>query len=95
MKILEIDYEILGVLLERELYALEILDQLNLDRSSDKLRFGSIYSSINRLEKQKLVSWRWGEPFNKLNGVRCKYYGITDLGKKIVHMKKTIKIEAV
>lgn len=54
-----IDEDILTVLLGREFYGLEILDELNQGRPIT-LSFGSLYPALNRLEKKGLISWRWG-----------------------------------
>lgn len=79
VKLSAIDEDILTVLLGRELYGLEILDQLNIDRPIE-LRFGSLYPALNRLEKKGLVSWRWGDEVDESGGARRKYYEVTGLG---------------
>ena len=76
-----IDEDILTVLLGRELYGLEILDQLNLDRPIE-LKFGSLYPALNRLEKKGLVSWKWGDEVDESGGARRKYYKVTGLGAR-------------
>ena len=76
-----IDEDILTVLLGRELYGLEILDQLNLDRPIE-LKFGSLYPALNRLEKKGLVSWQWGDEVDESGGARRKYYKVTGLGAR-------------
>ncbi len=79
-----IDEDILTVLLGRELYGLEILDQLNLDRPI-QLKFGSLYPALNRLEKKGLVSWKWGDEVDESGGARRKYYKMTALGLTALH----------
>ena len=81
IRISAIDEDLLTVLLGRELYGLEILDQLNLDRPSE-LKFGSLYPALNRLEKKGLVSWQWGDEVDESGGARRKYYKVTGLGAK-------------
>lgn len=76
-----IDEDLLTALLGRELYGLEILDQLNLDRPIE-LKFGSLYPALNRLEKKGLVSWQWGDEVDDSGGARRKYYRVTGLGSK-------------
>jgi DNA-binding PadR family transcriptional regulator len=75
-----IDEDILTLLMGRELYGLEILDQLNLDRPTNQLRFGSLYPALNRLDKKGLASWRWGDKVDEFGGARRKYYKVTGLG---------------
>lgn len=82
VKISAIDEDLLTVLFGRELYGLAILDQLNLDRPVSKLKFGSLYPALNRLEKKGLVSWRWGDEVDESGGARRKYYTITGLGAR-------------
>lgn len=76
-----IDEDLLTVLLGRELYGLEILDQLNLDRPIT-LKFGSLYPALNRLEKKGLVTWHWGDEVDESGGARRKYYKVTGLGAR-------------
>ncbi|MEL6249814.1 MAG: PadR family transcriptional regulator [Cyanobacteria bacterium J06554_6] len=76
-----IDEDVLTALMGRELYGLEILDQLNLDRPIE-LKFGSLYPALNRLEKKGLVKWRWGDAVEESGGARRKYYEVTGLGQR-------------
>lgn len=82
VKLSAIDEDILTVLISRELYGLEILDQLNLDRPINELKFGSLYPALNRLEKKGLVVWRWGDEVDESGGARRKYYKVTGLGAR-------------
>lgn len=79
MRLSAIDEDVLTALLGRELYGLEILDQLNLGRGN-ALGFGSLYPALNRLEKKGLIDWRWGDEQEKTGGARRKYYKVTALG---------------
>lgn len=81
VRISAIDEDVLTALLGRELYGLEILDQLNLDRPSE-LKFGSLYPALNRLQKKGLVSWQWGDEVDESGGARRKYYKVTGLGAR-------------
>jgi PadR family transcriptional regulator, regulatory protein PadR len=78
-----IDEDILTALGGRELYGLEILDELNLDRPNE-LGFGSLYPALNRLEKKGLIAWRWGEEEEVTGGARRKYYKMTGLGATVL-----------
>ena len=77
------DVSILTVLLGRELYGLDIIEQLNgPKRPFEKIKLGSLYAALNRLEKKGLVSWRWGDEVKEVsNGARRKYYKVTGLGQ--------------
>ena len=79
IKLSALDEDILTVLLGRELYGLEILDQLNLDRP-DELMFPSLYPALNRLEKKGFVSWKWGDEHDSSGGARRKYYKVNGAG---------------
>jgi PadR family transcriptional regulator, regulatory protein PadR len=74
-----IEEDVLTALLGRELYGLELLDELNPDRPIP-LRFGSLYPVLNRLEKKGLVACRWGDEQADSGGARRKYYKVTGLG---------------
>jgi PadR family transcriptional regulator, regulatory protein PadR len=74
-----IDEDVLTSLLGRELYGLEILDQLNPGRPIP-LRFSSLYPALNRLEKKGMIAWRWGDEMDESGGARRKYYKVTGLG---------------
>lgn len=83
LRLSAIDEDILTVLLGRELYGLEVLDQLNPDRPI-QLSFGSLYPALNRLEKKGLISWRWGDAQEESGGARRKYYKVTGLGAGVL-----------
>ena len=78
------DENILTVLSGRELYGLDIINRLNNpDRPFEKLKLGSLYAALNRLEKKGLVSWRWGDEVKEVSqGARRKYYKLTGLGEQ-------------
>ncbi len=84
VKLSAIDEDVLTVLkTQGELYGLEILDCLNLDREKvlgSELGFGSLYPALNRLEKKGLIEWRWGDENEVSGGARRKYYKINALG---------------
>ena len=81
VRISAIDEDILTVLLGRELYGLEILDELNPGRPIP-LSFGSLYPALNRLAKKGLISWRWGDEVEESGGARRKYYKVSGLGAR-------------
>jgi PadR family transcriptional regulator, regulatory protein PadR len=84
VKLSAIDEDILTVLkTQGELYGLEVLDCLNLDREKIlgiELGFGSLYPALNRLEKKGMIEWRWGDENEVSGGARRKYYKINALG---------------
>ena len=79
LRISAIEEDILTVLLGREFYGLEILDQINPGRPL-QLSFGSLYPALNRLEKKGFIKWRWGDVQDGSGGARRKYYEVTGLG---------------
>lgn len=86
-----IDEDVLTALKGRELYGLEILDYLNLERP-EELMFGSLYPALNRLEKKGLVSWRWGDEKDPTGGARRKYYKVTGLGVKSLETRQSYRL---
>lgn len=91
VRISAIDEDVLTTLLGRELYGLEILDQLNLDRPSE-LKFGSLYPALNRLHKKGLVSWAWGDEVDESGGARRKYYKVTGLGARSLRAVQAYRV---
>jgi DNA-binding PadR family transcriptional regulator len=66
-----------------KMYGLEILDGLNEGRPIS-IGFGSLYPTLNRLEKKGLVSWEWGSDQDETRGARRKYYQITGSGQEVL-----------
>lgn len=79
-----IEEDLLTVLLGRELYGLDILDQLNPGRPIE-ISFGSLYPALNRMEKKGFISWRWGDVQDGSGGARRKYYKVTGLGSSVLY----------
>ncbi|HEY9635252.1 MAG TPA: helix-turn-helix transcriptional regulator [Coleofasciculaceae cyanobacterium] len=80
VKLSALEEDILTLMLGYEmLYGLEILDGLNNGRPIP-IGFGSLYPTLNRLEKKGLVSWKWGDEQDETGGARRKYYKVTGLG---------------
>ncbi|WP_330686039.1 PadR family transcriptional regulator [Caproiciproducens galactitolivorans] len=78
-----IDTMILRVLYENDNYGYEIMKAIyrNSDENYD-LKEPSLYTSLKRLESQKMISSYWGD---ESQGGRRKYYKITPLGLKAYH----------
>lgn len=76
-----IDTIILRVLMDGDNYGYEIVKAIY-KRSEDmyELKEPSLYTSLKRLEVQKLIESYWG---NESQGGRRKYYRITDSGKDV------------
>lgn len=79
IKLSALEEDVLTFMGVRKLYGLEILDGLN-DGRSIPLGFGSLYPTLNRLEKKGLVSWEWGSEADTSGGARRKYYKVTGAG---------------
>ncbi|ETI70759.1 PadR family transcriptional regulator [Neobacillus vireti] len=75
-----IDTMILRVLSEGDNYGYEIIKSI-FEQSNGKfeLKEPSLYTSLKRLEKQKLISAYWGD---ESQGGRRKYYKITPSGER-------------
>jgi PadR family transcriptional regulator, regulatory protein PadR len=74
-----VEQDILKVFRGRKLYALEILDELNLLLSKN-MRLWRLYPILKQLEKEDLISSEWGEESEDSDGARRKYYRITSRG---------------
>jgi DNA-binding PadR family transcriptional regulator len=83
VKISALEEDILTLLGRWEMYGLEILDGLNEGRPMP-IGFGSLYPTLNRLEKKGLISWKWGDERDETGGARRKYYKVTGLGANVL-----------
>jgi PadR family transcriptional regulator, regulatory protein PadR len=69
------------------LYGLDILNRINKankEANRREIGIGSLYPAFKRLERQDLVTARWGEeaPGQESDGARRRYYAITPGGEK-------------
>ncbi|MBS4196832.1 PadR family transcriptional regulator [Lederbergia citri] len=83
-----IDTIILRVLSEGDNYGYEIIKTIfEKSNGTFELKEPSLYTSLKRLEKQKLIEAYWGD---ESQGGRRKYYKITDAG--IVAYKEAVDL---
>ncbi|MCM3700160.1 PadR family transcriptional regulator [Paenibacillus macerans] len=76
-----IDTIILRVLLEGDNYGYEIMKSISfISKGQYELKEPSLYTSLKRLEGQRLIESYWGE---ESQGGRRKYYRITPDGTEI------------
>lgn len=84
--------ELLTVLSSGEAYGLEILDLINQARDQmgmRKLRIGSLYPTLKRLEDAKLIKGEEREEVAENGTPRRKYYKILAEGKAAISRTKT------
>lgn len=75
-----IDTIILRLLTERDHYGYEIMKAIYEDSDGRyELKEPSLYTSLRRLEGQKLIRSYWGD---ESRGARRKYYTITEAGRR-------------
>jgi len=75
-----IDTIILRVLADGDNYGYEIIKAISkLSDGQYELKEPSLYTSLKRLESQKLILSYWGD---ESQGGRRKYYQVTELGKQ-------------
>ncbi|MFY7811633.1 MAG: PadR family transcriptional regulator [Flavobacterium sp.] len=74
-----LEYCILSVIKDKELYTSEIMDTLK----NAKLLVveGTIYPLLTRLKNDGILSYRWEE---STSGPPRKYYGLTEIGKQFL-----------
>ncbi|MGG6310866.1 PadR family transcriptional regulator [Paenibacillus macerans] len=78
-----IDTMILRVLLEGDNYGYEIMKSISVtSRGRYELKEPSLYTSLKRLETQRLIESYWG---GESQGGRRKYYKITSAGVDVYH----------
>lgn len=73
---------LLSLLTEKPMYGYQIVKEMG-RRSSGyfRLKEGTLYPALHRLEKESLVRGRWQET---LNGVPRRYYRITPKGEQVL-----------
>ncbi len=76
-----LEEDVLTILGERELYGLEILNELNTDRPSPDINYSSLYPALNRQQEKGLITCRWGDEDEVSGGGRRKYCKVTKLGR--------------
>lgn len=75
-----IDTIILCILCDGDSYGYEIIKTISKNSEGKyELKEPSLYTSLKRLEYQKLIESYWG---NETQGGRRKYYKITELGEE-------------
>ncbi len=90
LSVLELD--ILTVLKGGTFYGLEILERINTARSKvgmNKLGIGSLYPTLQRMEKAELVNVR--KPNKGKDSSRRKYYYISSEGEKAIGLTHTYR----
>ena len=82
-----LEQDLLTVLMGGEVYGLELLDRLNSARSKvgmNKLGIGSLYPTLKRMEKAKLIEGEFREPVAGENSPRRKYYRLLGAGETAI-----------
>ena len=82
-KLSALEEDILTLMGTQKMYGLEMLDGLN-DGRPISIGFGSLYPTLNRLEKKGLITWKWGDEQDKTGGARRKYYEVTGMGANVL-----------
>ncbi len=87
----ELETALLSVLIgKEERYGLEMRQELGAQGRS--ISIGGLYTTLDRLEKQRLVTSRWGDPTEARHGARRRYYRLTALGETA--LRETLDIYA-
>jgi PadR family transcriptional regulator PadR len=84
---------IMTLLVGRELYGLELMKAIE-EATEGKLRmkFGSLYPTLHRLEKKGFVTSRWGDDTpEERGGARRKYYQVTGLGERALRETQRLR----
>jgi PadR family transcriptional regulator PadR len=75
--------DLLTLLLDKQLYGLEILKGMKANRRA--IGVGSLYPMLHGMEKKRLVESWWGEDSRAARGhARRRYYTATGLGKRVL-----------
>src|SRR2546427_8169357 len=89
-----VEMAVLATLVGRERYGLEIRNTLR--DLGQPLSLAGLYTTLARLEKQGLVTSRWGdETVEARLGARRRYYEITGLGAKAIKEAKAVVVRVL
>jgi DNA-binding PadR family transcriptional regulator len=91
-KISALEEDVLTVLLNRELYGLEMLKILNRGRRVP-MKLGSLYSTLKSLKTKKLADWHYGDEQQDTGGGRRKYYRLTESGRTALKDLRQYRLE--
>jgi PadR family transcriptional regulator PadR len=80
---------VLGALLGRERYGLEIVERVE-HMNGTRLSLGGLYTMLHRMEQKGVVRGRWGDPLEQSYGARRRYYEITALGQQALAEAKRV-----
>lgn len=84
-----VEMAVLAALMPKERYGLEI--RATLEGLGQPLSLAGLYTMLPRLEKQGLVTSRWGdEKVDVRQGARRRYYAITGSGVKALKETKAV-----
>lgn len=79
---------------KRELYGLELLDEINKARNKEginKLGIGSLYPTLKRMEKAGLINGEFRESVVGENSPRRKYYKLSSNGQIAISRTRTYR----
>ena len=90
IKLSSLEEDILTFMGNQKSYGLEIMEGLN-EKRPIPIGFGSLYPTLNRLEKKGFISWKWGDEQDNTGGARRKYYQVTGIGANVLAKVQTYR----
>lgn len=88
------DFQLLLILAERDLHAYGISRAVEAGQTGVRLEIGSLYRRLARLEGQGLIEEREGSAPPDAPESRRRYYGITQLGRRVASAE-AVRLRAV
>jgi DNA-binding PadR family transcriptional regulator len=85
---------ILSILINGEKYGREIRNQYT-ERTGRKMPLGSLYTTLNRMERRGFLKSHMGESTHKRGGNRRKYFEMTGCGERSLHSFETLISETL
>jgi PadR family transcriptional regulator PadR len=92
-KLSALEEDILTVLRSQNMYGLQIIKQLEKAHEGQrKIKEGSIYPTLHRMEKKEYIDSYWGEDRpEERGGARRKYYKITEAGIQVLNSRFAVR----
>ncbi len=82
------EVELLAVLINGERYGLQLRDEYE-KRSKKRMPFGSLYTTMDRMEAKGYVKSLMGESTHERGGNRRKFYRVTGKGESALNDVRT------
>jgi len=83
------EHILLAALATSERYGRNIVDAVR-EATGVSISFGTLYTTLHRMERKRVVESRWGETTDEREGARRRYYKATGLGMRALAQERDL-----